>query len=24
VNRAVLESERWRKRLKDYRSRFGN
>jgi D-3-phosphoglycerate dehydrogenase len=24
VNRAVLESERWRRRLEDYRARFGN
>jgi D-3-phosphoglycerate dehydrogenase len=24
VNRAVLESERWRRRLADYRARFGN
>jgi phosphoglycerate dehydrogenase-like enzyme len=24
VNRAVLKSDRWRKRLEDYRSRFGN
>jgi hypothetical protein len=24
VNRAVLNSERWRKRLEDFRMRFGN